>query len=255
MTDLTGKRVLIVGASSGVGRATAIAASRAGARVAVAARRPEPLEQTRLECGANAVAWPCDVESEQACRDLVAGVSGLLGGLDGIVYAAGVARLALVVDTPASEWQRIFATNVTGFGIVFSAAHEALVRTGGQVLVLSSVSAARPKQGLVPYAASKRALEAVVEGLRTEHPDISFTLVSIGPTYPTEFGRDFDRNVSAALKPRWAESGLLAPGEMAIDDVAARVVECLSAPMRTEHLVLLPHPDSRVTSDTGTPTT
>jgi NAD(P)-dependent dehydrogenase (short-subunit alcohol dehydrogenase family) len=166
-----------------------------------------------------------------------------LGGLDSVVYAAGVSGLGPVVETPKVDWDRIFETNVTGYGLVFSAAAKDLSATRGQMVGISSAAVKRPKPGLLPYAASKAALATLVEGLRTEHPEIAFTIVTIGATYPTEFGRDFDRALHGRLKEQWASGGFLAPGAMTADDVAERILQCIAAPMRTEHLDLVPRPD------------
>jgi NAD(P)-dependent dehydrogenase (short-subunit alcohol dehydrogenase family) len=239
---LHGQRVLVVGASSGIGRAIAVAASAAGARVALGARRGDRLADAVAECGPNAIACEADVREPTACASLVATATDTFGGLDAVVYAAGVSNMALVVDTDAAEWRRILETNVIGAALVFAAASKQLAAHHGRFLVLSSISVHRPKHGLVPYAASKAALGALIQGLRTEHPDVELTVVTVGPTGPAEFGRDFDPVLSEQLMAAWRAGGFLAPGQMTTSDVADRIVQCLSSPMRTEELVLLPRP-------------
>ena len=235
-------RVLVVGASSGVGHAVARALAAGGSPVAAVARRGDRLAGLTAEAPGRVSAIVGDVGAEAGCGEAVAAAVRALGGLDAVVYAAGVSDMALVKDTGFDEWRRILDTNVIGMARVFAHAREQLVASRGQMVALSSVSEMRPKPGLVAYAASKAALRKLIEGLRTENPEVAFTLVSIGPTGPTEFGRGFDPGVMEAMKARWIAGGFLAPGRMTVEDVAARIVGCLTAPMRTEDLVLLPRP-------------
>jgi NAD(P)-dependent dehydrogenase (short-subunit alcohol dehydrogenase family) len=231
--------VLVVGASSGVGRGVAAALVEANAGVAAMARRSERL----ADLGGKVVAIAGDVRSDESCAQAVQTAIGGLGGLDAVVYAAGVSDMARVKDTTFDEWRRILETNVIGAARVFVHARAELSANLGQMITISSVSEMRPKPGLVPYAASKAALRKLVEGLRSENPEIAFTIVSIGPTGPTEFGRGFDERVAEELMASWVAGGFLAPGRMSIEDVAARIVDCLTSPTRTEDLVLLPRPD------------
>jgi len=239
---MTPRRALVVGASSGVGRAVAIALAESGVRVAAMARRKDRLVD--LCADAHGAIEPVlgDVRSERLCQESVDAAISHLGGLDAVVYTAGVSNMALVCDTAFEEWQRIFETNVIGAGRVFAHACNELTTNRGQMVVLSSVSEQRPKPGLVPYAASKAALRKLIEGLRTENPAVAFSIVSIGPTAPTDFAVEFDPAIADRLRAQWITGGFLAPGEMTADDVAAQIVHCSLSPMRTEDLVLLPRP-------------
>ena len=239
---MSGRRVLVVGASSGIGSATAVAAAKAGATVVIAGRRFERLSTL-------ADSWPgqlfpirCDVRDSDDCRRLVEGAVSSAGGLDDVVYAAAVSDMATVKGTSAEEWRRILETNVIGFSLVFAAAEEHLLAGSGSVIVLSSISVLRPKPGLVPYAASKAAVHKLVEGMRTENPDIGFTIVTIGPTAGGEMSRGFDPQLAAEFTEQWIREAFLARGQMTAEDVGTRIVECLESPMRTEELVLLPRP-------------
>jgi NAD(P)-dependent dehydrogenase (short-subunit alcohol dehydrogenase family) len=236
------RRALVVGASSGIGRGVALALARSGARVVAVARRADRLAELAEAGGGRIFPLAGDVRGEEACASMVAAALAELGGLDDLVYAAGVSDMALVTDTGHGEWRRILETNVIGAGRVFAHAAAELTANRGQFLVMSSLSEARPKPGLVAYAASKAALRKLIEGVRSENPEVACTIVSIGPTAGTEFGRAFEPAVAETLKAKWVAGGFLAPGQMTIDDVAARIVECLEAPMRTDDLVLAPRP-------------
>jgi NAD(P)-dependent dehydrogenase (short-subunit alcohol dehydrogenase family) len=236
-------RVLVVGASSGVGRAVSIALGHAGSRVIAMARRDDRLAELCAGGYGDIVAESGDVRQEASCRKAVDAALNAFGGLDAVVYCAGVSNMAVVCDTSIEEWQRILETNVIGVGRIFAHACSQLTANRGQMVVLSSISEQRPKPGLVPYGASKAALRKLIEGLRTEHPQVAFTIVTIGPTAGTEFGIDFDSHTAERLMTQWRAGGFLAPGQMAVEDVADRIVDCLLSPMRTEDLVLLPRPN------------
>src|SRR5262245_14179599 len=105
--DLSRRRVLVAGASSGAGRAVADLAARAGARVALAARRVDRLEELAREVrgrGGEAHPVACDVADEAACRECVARAAQSLGGLDALVYAPGLSPLSLLVEADADAW-------------------------------------------------------------------------------------------------------------------------------------------------------
>jgi NAD(P)-dependent dehydrogenase (short-subunit alcohol dehydrogenase family) len=239
---LSGRRVLVVGASSGIGSATAVAAAKAGATVVIAARRLERLTTLAGSVAGQLFPVRCDVRNADDCRRLVEQTVSVAGGLDDVVYAAAVSDMAAVKETSADEWRRILDTNVVGFSLVFAAAEAHLRQATGSLIVLSSISVLRPKPGLVPYAASKAAVHKLVEGMRTENPDISFTIVTIGPTAGGEMSRGFDPQLAAEFTDQWVREAFLARGQMTAEDVGDRIVECLGYPMRTEELVLLPRP-------------
>ena len=240
-------RVLVVGASSGVGQATVVALARAGSPVTAMARRGDRLralgEQVRADPSSHPIAvFTGDARREDDCRVGVHTAISAMGDLDAIVYATGVSDMAAIVNTSVGEWQRIMETNVIGAARVFAHPQPNLSANPGQMVFLSSASVVRPKPGLVPYAASKAALHKLVEGLRSEAPEVAFTMITIGPTSGTEFAEAFDPQVARGFMDAWRAGGFLAPGQMTSEDVAERIVQCLVAPMRTEDMFLLPHP-------------
>jgi NAD(P)-dependent dehydrogenase (short-subunit alcohol dehydrogenase family) len=101
----------------------------------------------------------------------------------------------------------VLETNLVGLHEVVQAALPHL-SDGAAVGVLSSDSVGTPRPGLVPYAASKAALEELMRGWRTEHPEIRFSTIVIGPTFPTEFGTSFDPELMGELWDEWASLGL-----------------------------------------------
>src|SRR6187200_1280180 len=119
---LAGARILIVGASSGIGRALGLQAAAEGANLAFAARRRELVETAAAEAGNGAVGLVCDVRDESACRAVVADSVVALGGLDAVVYATAIDVLVRIADAGASTWADTFSTNVFGAAHVTAAA-------------------------------------------------------------------------------------------------------------------------------------
>ena len=97
--DIKDRRVLVIGASSGVGRDIGESLAAGGARVAFAARRGELVEEAAQAAGDRCIGLACDVREDASCDDVVADAAEALGGLDTLVYAAAVGILTPLVDS------------------------------------------------------------------------------------------------------------------------------------------------------------
>ena len=217
-------RVLVVGASSGIGATTATVVAGLGARVVGAARR---VDRVGALGGVTAVA--CDVRDAAACDEAVGWAARTLGGLDALVYATGITGLT-PLDTAGPElWTEIFATNLFGAAMVTRAALPHLRADGsdGRAVFLSSDSAAKPFPGLVAYGASKSALSAFSQGLASEFPDLLVTEVVVGPTIDTEAADRFDADQFGPWFERWTNEGFMRYGYQASAAVAAVIVDTL----------------------------
>lgn len=230
------RRVLVVGGSSGIGRSLAVALGGRGHPVAVAARRADALADVVAASGPTATGLVGDVTDARRCRTLVEEAAAALGGLDGVVHAAGASPLAAVADTPAPAWHEVLATNVVGPALVVSAALDHL-RAGTDPLcvLLSSHSVGRPWPGLVPYAAAKAALDQVALGLRSEEPWLRVVRVVVGPT-ATSFADGWDPDRAGRYFERWAEEGYLDHRVLEPDDVAARLLAVLDGSDRSDEV-------------------
>jgi len=172
--NFRGARALVTGGSSGIGRAIALALARAGAHVAIVARRPGPLEDTRAALRAAApdaaqrfAAIAADVaDPEQAARAVEEAVAAL-GGLDLVVNNAGAARALRFEDTPLAEFRRLLDVNFLAAVAVTRAALPHLGR-GARIANVSSLAGALAIYGYSAYAPSKFALTAFSEVLRQE---------------------------------------------------------------------------------------
>ena len=153
----------------------------------------------------------------------------LLGGtIDGIVYTSGMSPLRPLADLSVADWQQVFGVNAIGPNLVIAAALPYL-SDDAVVTVFSSDSSLQPRHSLVAYAAAKRALEATLEGWRTELlGGRRFVAVLLGPTMPTEFGDTFDAETMGATFVHWQRQGFRT-GLMNADDVANGLTSCLAA--------------------------
>lgn len=211
------RNVVVVGASSGLGRCIGIGLARRGSRVALLARRRNRLEKAAAEAGEGALAIECDVTSAASCRSAVDEAAAGLGGIDAIVYAPAIAQLARIEDVDDVTWQSIFATNVIGASLVTAAALPHLKASRGVAAYLSSVAGSEtpPWGGLAAYSVSKAALERLVEAWRGEHPDLGFTRVIVGECAggegdsATGFADGWDAELFDDLVGTWVARGYM----------------------------------------------
>src|SRR3984885_1400775 len=171
-TDLSGKVIAVTGASSGIGEATALACARAGAAVALAARRVERIEalaQRIAAEGGRAIAVPTDVGEETQARAFIERAHSELGRLDVLVNNAGVMLLGPIENAPTEEWRRMIHANVLG---VLYCTHAALPlmreQGGGHIVNVSSVAGRVARAGSGVYNLTKFGVGAFSESLRQE---------------------------------------------------------------------------------------
>lgn len=215
---LAGRRVLVVGGSSGIGQGFAVRAARAGAKVAVVGRRADRLDETVERAGGGTVIV-ADLRNADDCARIGAEAAAALGTIDLVFIAAGAAALRWVEETTADDWAVAFETNVIGVNLVIRALCPAL-EPGAIVAACSSESVGHPHSGLVPYGASKAALEESLRGWRIEHPEFRFSCVAVGATVPTDFGNAFDPETLGQAMELWARHGLARADIMKTDEVA-----------------------------------
>ncbi|KRD06647.1 oxidoreductase [Mycobacterium sp. Root265] len=220
-SDIAGLRVLIVGASSGIGHAVAVRAAERGAKVAVAARRTDLLKALAEQIGGTA--FELDVEDPAAIGRVVDAAAETLGGFDAVVFTSTVAPMAHIEDTDIATWIHAFNVNTLGANSVLRAVRPHLSDTG-VVLITSSHDVGRPRAGVAAYNASKAALNEILHSWRSEHPDLAIVRVGIGPTEDTEILRGADRELLSLLFKSWTKHGQLPEQMSALNDVANTLV-------------------------------
>ncbi len=245
-------RIVVVGASSGLGRCIGIGLAQRGDRVALLARRRDRLEGAAAEAGEGTLAIECDVTDPVSCQAAIEEAAAGLGGIDGLVYAPGIGPLVKLADLDADTWQSVFATNVTGAAVLTAAALPHLEAAAGTAIYLSSVSASltAPWPGLGAYAVSKAALDKLVEALRVEHPTVGFTRFVVGDCAGgegesmTEFASGWDSDLAMELGPIWVEHKLISGSLIEVEELvgAAHSVLQGGASLSIPSITLAPRP-------------
>jgi NAD(P)-dependent dehydrogenase (short-subunit alcohol dehydrogenase family) len=254
--ELRDARVLVVGASSGIGREVAVQLGAAGARVVVAARRADRLAEVIAEIGergaGSATSAVCDVREPAQCDAVVTAAVEHLGGLDAVVYATAVDPLVRLVDTDLERWRQVYETNVFGASLVTRAALGHLAASNGRMVYISATSVGRPLPGMGAYETSKAALDELVRAWRGEHPEVGFCNVAVGNTLGTEVHQTWDRDLLMELSPLWEARGYVfdnGPGAMSVPDCATAVIAAIASPVDLRYVVANPAPGS--TMDVG----
>jgi NADP-dependent 3-hydroxy acid dehydrogenase YdfG len=184
--SLEGRVAAVTGASSGIGEATAVALSREGARVALAARRADRLEALvgRIESdGGRALAVESDVADESQARGFVERANEELGRLDVLVNNAGLMLLGPVEGADTEDWRRMVDVNLLGLLYCTQAALPIMREQGGGFIVnVSSVAGRSASAGSAVYNLTKFGVTAFSEALRQEalHSNIRVSVVEPG---------------------------------------------------------------------------
>lgn len=183
MIDLSHKVVLITGASSGIGAATAREMAAAGARVMLGARRTDRLEGLAAELGEH-VAWTrLDVTKRADFAAFVAAAVERFGRIDVLVNNAGVMPLSPLSALLTDQWDWMIDVNIRGvLNGIAAVLPRFVAQRSGHVVNLASIAAHRVVPRSAVYSATKFAVWAITDGLRQEHKDIRATTISPAAT-------------------------------------------------------------------------
>jgi NAD(P)-dependent dehydrogenase (short-subunit alcohol dehydrogenase family) len=186
---LEDKRVIVTGAASGIGRATAAVMASQGASVFAADVQGDRAEQTAAECragGATAAAALCDVRDEQRVADLFGEAEDAFGGvIDVVVNCAGIEIELDLLETTNDDWQRTIDTNVTG---IFHTSGELVRRVraagrGGAIVNVASINAFYADAAIPAYCASKGAVLALTRAMALDHAREGIRVNCVCPGY------------------------------------------------------------------------
>ena len=234
IAELEGKVVVITGASRGIGKSIATAFAAVGAKVVLAARTREALEQVAADLkkgGADALSVPTDVTDADAVQQLIQRTLDVYGGVDILVNNAGVGYFGPVVDFAPDDWDTVLNSNLKAVYLCAKyALPPMLTQGGGQIINVLSIAAKVAFEASAAYCAAKAGALALTKVLASEvrRQNIRVTAVLPGSVH-TPFWDD------VPMHPDFAQ--MLKP-----EHVADTVVSICGQPsgMVTEEVVVMP---------------
>jgi ribitol 2-dehydrogenase len=180
--DLSGKVVLVTGASSGIGRATALALAAQGARLALVGRSEERLEAVAAKTGSDALVIAADLTTAKEADRVAAETLARFGHIDIVLPNAGVYIPGDVVDGDPDAWDDMLTVNVNSvFRLVHAVLPGMIARKSGHVLVTSSISGHQALHWEPIYSASKHAIQTFVHGLRRQVAQHNIRVGAVAP--------------------------------------------------------------------------
>jgi clavulanate-9-aldehyde reducatase len=243
MGQLDGRKILITGASSGIGEATAEAIVAAGGVVALGARRKDKLDELAGRLGDNAHAIEADIGSEDEAKALVEGAAEAMGGLDGLVNNAGVMLLGPLQGADPDEWRTMINVNLLG---LLYCTHYALpmIRDGGggDIVNVSSVAGRTAALGTGVYNMTKWGVVGFSESLRQEGSYIGVRVTCVEPGFvETELqGHNTNPMVIERIEKVKEKTGKV----LEAADIANAIVYALSQPKHVSLNEILVRPST-----------
>jgi len=203
---MTNRTAFITGASRGIGRACAMALSDAGARVAVAARNVDQLEelagQLRAQ-GRDAFAVAIDMSSADSVKESIAKTAKDFGPLAILVNNAGITKDGLAMRMKKEDWDSVIATNLTGAFLAIQQVLPGMMRERwGRIINISSVVGESGNPGQANYVASKAGLIGLTKAIAQEMGSRNITVNAVAPGYVET---DMTQGLAQELKDKMLE--------------------------------------------------
>jgi NADP-dependent 3-hydroxy acid dehydrogenase YdfG len=230
MGALEGKVALVTGASSGVGKAIALALAARGADLCLASRRQDALEEVaskaRSNGAAKAKAYATDLASDDEVRKMATAAQQDFGGIDILVHSAGTILLGEIANAPVQDFDRQYQVNVRAPYLLTQALLPTLRHRQGQVVFINSSAGITARAGVSQYAATKHALKAIADSLREEMNPSEVRVLSV---FLGRTATPMQAEVHRLERKTYHPEQLIQP-----EDVADVVVNALSAPRTAE---------------------
>lgn len=244
LVDLTDKKILVVGASSGIGKQIAVTLSRLGAKVILAARREDKLMETlALLEGEGHSVKRFDVQNTDGIEKVVKDIVAEFGALDGMVYSAGLGTALPLQQTKPEKIKQVFDVNFFGFTeTVMQLCRRGRFNPGMRIVGISSVASIRGDKSKTAYSASKSAMDSAVRCIAREVADKGICINSVAPSmtatelythYLDKYGEDSETN-KELLKRQYlgiAETSDVANAVAFLLSPAARFITGITLPV------------------------
>ena len=225
---LAGKRVLVTGASSGIGRESARLLAACGATLSLSGRDEQRLDETRSSLdGEGHSVYPADLGSAEAAHDL-AMAAAQAGPLDAILHSAGITKVLPVKMVKDKQLQEVFGTNTfSAFGLARAAAKKGVLADGGSIVFMSALAAINGRRALSSYCSAKAAIDGLVRSLAVEFADRKIRVNSIvSGAVETEMHFNYVGTIAAEALAAYEEFHPLGFGRP--DDIANAAVYLIS---------------------------
>jgi short-subunit dehydrogenase len=221
--SLKDKVVIITGASSGIGEATAYAFAKQKCKLVLGARNYEKLEVVLKKCtelGAECIAVECDVSKEEDCKNLIEKSIQKFNTINILINNAGISMRALFADLDISVLKTVMGINFWGTVYCTKYAMPYLLKEKGSVIGVSSVAGIKGLPGRTGYSASKFAMNGFMDSLRIENLKTGLHVGVICPGYTTSNIRNtaLNKEGKAQTETPLDESKLM-PAERVADEI------------------------------------
>jgi 3-oxoacyl-[acyl-carrier protein] reductase len=206
--DLNGKKILLTGGSSGIGKATAEALIKAGAKVVITGRNREKLEHVAQQIGA--IPLHFDVSEYDSIPEMAAEAVAKMAGIDALINNAGIGDFGLLENLSIDQFERVFSVNVFGLALLTQEVAKFFkAQKHGSIINIASTAATKGFAHGTVYAGSKFALRGMTQCWQQELRQYNIRVMLVNPSeVPTAFNQD-DR------EERPQETSKLTPQEIA----------------------------------------
>ena len=244
LIDLTGRKILVIGASSGIGKQTAITLSKVGASVILSARREDKLRETLSLLEGEGHGIHCfDTQKLDEIEVHIKQIVAEFGSLDGMVYSAGLGTAIPLLQTKPEKLQNVFEVNLFGFiESVRQLCKKGRFNPGMRIVGISSCASLRGDKSKTAYSASKAAMDSAIRCIAKEMADRGICINSVAPSmtatelydhYLEKYGDDSETN-QELLKRQYlgiAETSDIASAVAFLISPAAKFITGITLPV------------------------
>ncbi|MGC1492552.1 MAG: SDR family oxidoreductase [Candidatus Acidiferrum sp.] len=231
-TDRLGKdqqSCIVTGATSGIGRAIALALSKAGTTLGLIGRNSERLEEVATDVRSRSGAaqkYRVDLGRADEIRKVAAEIGRDFEGIDVLIHSAGIFRMGTLAESPIADLELLYKTNVEGPYALTQAVLPMMKARRGQIVFINSSVGLTARAGVGAYAASKHALKAIADALRAEVNESGVRVISV---YPGRTATPQQKKIHELEGRAYNAERLLQP-----EDVAQAVLNALAMPRTAE---------------------